>query len=272
MKTMRCENCGRPILMSDAQCFHCGSPVPGRQVTPVVEDENTADWRSSLRLGSVVITLMIMGLVLTNWMGESFNGSLAALEGARGPDGWQEYIPPDQTYQIWLPGNWQIETPQGRGWQELVGAIPEPLPNSFRQIAPARMVDRANLVASSKTAQDRQPITVSVQLHPGLVHYSLISLQVDDWSDGGVPIDTVNKTELFVRDNGDSALLADLIYPREGGTKVVRTLVMLIRSADGIYALTAAADPADFERNEETMRQIFDHFELLDILRGLDAF
>jgi hypothetical protein len=134
------------------------------------------------------------------------------------------------------------------------------------------LADRVNMVARSKTAQDRQAVTVSVQLHPGLVHYSLISLQVDDWSDGGVPIDTANKTELLVRENGDSALMADLVYPREGGTKMVRTLVMLMRSANGIYAVTATADVADFERHEETMRLIFDHFQLLDILRGLDTF
>jgi hypothetical protein len=179
MKSMRCENCGRPILMSDTQCFHCGAAVPGRQVTPIVE-EDTTNWRSSVRLGAVVVALMLVGLVLTNWMGKGFDGALAVAERAAGPAGWQEYIPPDETYQIWLPANWRVHPPQGAGWQELVESIPEPLPNSFRQIAPARLTDRVNLVATSKTAQDRQPITVSVQVHPGLVHYSLISLQVDD--------------------------------------------------------------------------------------------
>jgi hypothetical protein len=88
----------------------------------------------------------------------------------------------------------------------------------------------------------------------------------------GVLIDTADKTELLVRENGDSALIADLVYSREGETGAVRSLVMLIRSADGIYALTAATDAADFDRREDTLRQILDHFQLLDILRGLDTF
>jgi hypothetical protein len=184
MNSMRCENCGRPILMSDTQCFHCGAAVPGREIAPEAQDEDRTNRRSSLRLGAVVVGLMIVGLVLTNWMGKGFNGALAAVDRTSGPDGWQEYIPPDQTYQIWLPGDWQIESPGDHGWQDFVGTIPEPLPNSFRQIAPEQLADRVNLVARSKTALDRRPVTVSVQLHPGLVHYSLIALQVDDWSDG----------------------------------------------------------------------------------------
>lgn len=272
MNSMRCENCGRPILLSDTQCFHCGAAAPGREIAPETEDEDKTNWQSSLRLGVVVTGLMILGLVLTNWMGKGFNAALAAVDRTSGPDGWQEYIPPDQTYQIWLPGDWQIGSPGDRGWQGLVGTIPEPLPNSFRQNAPEQLTDRVSLVARSKTAQDRRPVTISVQLHPGLVHYSLIALQVDDWSDGSVPIDAVDKAELLVRENGDSALIADLVYSREGETGAIRTLVMLIRSADGIYALTAAADAADFDRHEDTLRQIMDHFQLLDILRGLDTF
>jgi hypothetical protein len=272
MKSMRCENCGRPILMSDNQCFHCGAAVPGRLVTATVEDGGRVNWRSSLWLGVVVVGLMIVGLVLTNWMGAGFDADLAVAERATAPEGWQEYVPPDQAYQIWLPGDWQLETPRRAGWLELVDTIPEPLPDSFRQIAPTQLADRVDLVASSKTAQDRQPVTLSVQLHPGLVHYSLIALQLDDWSDRGVPIDTANKMELLVRENGDSALIADLVYPREEGTSMARSLVMLIRSADGIYVVAVTADVADFERHEQAMRQILDHFQLLDILRGLDTF
>lgn len=257
--------------MSDTQCFHCGAAVPGRQVVGAPVEEDGPSWQAGLRLGLLVLALMVLGLILTNWMGKGLRRATDVVEGASGPAGWQAFVPPDQTYQIWLPADWQVATPQDRGWQERVEGLPQPLPVSFSQIAPAQPVDRVSLVALSKTAQDRQPVTLSVQLHPGLAQASLISLQVDDWSDGEIPLDTRDKTELSVRKDGGAALVADLTYPREGGSDAAHAWVMLMRSADGLYAVTAWADAADFERHEETIRLILSHFQLSDFLQGQDT-
>ena len=81
MRGMRCADCGRPILASDTRCFHCGAAIPGREADAAEEDDAAGfNWRTTLRLGLVVLALMIVGLILAHWMGQAVApGNLGAL-------------------------------------------------------------------------------------------------------------------------------------------------------------------------------------------------
>lgn len=267
----RCESCGRALLNSDLKCYHCGAPVEGRQPSLEPLAENGSDVGSAVRLGGVVIGLMVIGALLMNWMGAGYSAELNITPTPPPPAGWRSVISPEDDYEIWLPTSWEVYTPVSRGWEEKVAEAPHPLPSLFRMAEPVDPLDRITLVARKTLNDGASPLMISVDKHPGMVQHKLISLQLSDWSDRGVLIDTTAGLNLVLRPTGDSALLAELVYPTTGGQSILYTLSMLIRTGSGVYAVTASTDEVSFLEYEETLWAILDSFRTFDILTGLDV-
>lgn len=262
----RCANCSRPLLDSDEQCYHCGAPVPGRQLkeTPV---EETVDLRAAARYGGVVLGLLVLGSLLMSWMGAGISLQTEPSPTPAAPDGWREFIPAGDDYAIWLPDSWELHTPTDPQWDTLLAQAAladQPLPDSFQRTEPGRFADRVSLLAMSPGRHEepspdaeavRRP-AASVQFHPGLANVSLAALQGENWSAGGRSIDTTGGMSTMIRTSGETVLIAELIT-RQGGD-LLHTLTVVLTTGRGTYAVTVSAGETVFWQEEDILWGILD--------------
>jgi hypothetical protein len=263
----RCANCSRPLLDSDEQCYHCGAPVPGRQLkeTPAKE---TVDLRAAARYAGVVLGLLVLGSLLMSWMGAGISVQNGPSPTPAAPDGWREFIPPEDDYAIWLPDSWELHTPAGPQWDTLLARADQPLPGSFQRTEPALVADRVSLLASGRSpdepdaeAEAVSPLAASVQFHPGLANAPLAALQTENWSAGGRSIDTTGGISTMPRKSGETVLIAELIT-RQGGD-LLHTLTMILTTGRGTYAVTVSAEETAFWQEEGILWDILDSFRPL---------
>ena len=259
----RCENCGRPLLKSDVNCIHCGTPVPGRESTLPVTEENGPDLKAAARYGAVLIGLVVLGALLYNWMGAGITARSDVLPTTAAPAGWSEFRPADSQYRIWLPEDWQTLSPKDPDWETALSESNHPVPLVFRSVEPTEWVDRATLLAKSPSPAGETPLVLTVQLHPGLAATNLESLQSGNWTAGGRQLDASGGTSLFNRPSGETALIAELVYPIAGSVDL-HTLSMLVEAERGVYAVTVSAEADSFLENEETLWAILGSFQPLD--------
>ncbi len=268
--TDRCQNCDRPLLKSDTKCFHCDMPVPGREPTIQALEASQVDLRTAVRYGGLVLALMVVGALLLNWMGAGVEAQAASTPTPAAPAGWQEYVPPEVNYRVWLPADWVLFIPDNPDWKGVLDRAPHPLPGSFGSFAPSSPEERTSLVAWDPAESGRHPLMVTVELHSGLLRFNLVALQVDNWFDGGRQLDTTRASSLVIRNSGDSALFTELVYP-VGGDEVLHTIIMMIKTGRGVYAVTVSAAEEDFLLQEESLWQILDSFATLDVLQSIDV-
>jgi hypothetical protein len=260
-----CANCSRPLLDSDEKCYHCGAPVPGRQPkeTPAKE---TVDLRAAARYGAIVLGMLVLGSLLMSWMGAGNSVQTGPPPTPATPDGWREFIPPDDDYAIWLPDSWELHTPTNPQWDTLLAD--QPLPGSFRRTEPVLIADRVSLLALSRRhdepspgADAVRPLAASVQFHPGLANVSSAALQAESWSAGGRSIDTTAGMSTMTRASGETALIAELITGQGGD--LLHTLTMILTTGRGTYAVTVSAEETVFWQEEDILRDILDSFRPL---------
>ncbi len=89
----RCANCDRPLLDSDVQCFHCGTPVPGREQEIEPEEGSTADLAGARRLGCLVLVLLVVGALLASWMGAGIGIDSDPISTPAAQFGWTTPLP-----------------------------------------------------------------------------------------------------------------------------------------------------------------------------------
>ena len=260
----RCENCGRPLLDSDFKCFHCDTPVPGREPPARPADEETMDLGAAARYGGVALALLVLGAILMNWMGAGFRSPLDATPTPAAPAGWREFISPQGDYRVWLPNSWSLSTPGGPRWEALLDQATHPLPNSFNTIEPKSSLDRVQLVGQGSAGEGERPPMMTIDFHPGLANSSLAALQVDNWSAGGIGVDTAGGISLMAQTSGELALIAELVYPAGKANRILHTVTMAVQSGGGVYAVSVSAERSDFLQQEEILWMILDSFRPLE--------
>jgi len=128
--TLRCENCGRPLLEDDAECFHCGEPSPRDSASEPATEKEQIDLRTVGLFAAVVLGLAILGMVLLNWMGADYSDPLEATPAA--PAGWRQFISPGADYVSCRPDSLRAYTPLDTQWDSSLVLLVRPLEDSFR--------------------------------------------------------------------------------------------------------------------------------------------
>lgn len=261
--TLRCENCGHPLLEDDIACVHCGTPSPREPVPEPAPEKEQINLRAAGGFAVMVIGLAILGIVLLNWVGAGYSSPLQPTPTPAAPAGWRQFTPPRADYVIWLPDSWQARTPSSPQWDAWLNQLAHPLPDSFAKTPPTGLDERLSLIASDpKSWHDPAP-TVSVQLHPGLGEISLGILQTDNWWASDRWVDTGGGISFQYRDSGETLLIADLLYPNGAG-EYIQSVTSIIKTNRGAYAVTVSALEPDFRLLEEQLWQILDSFRPLD--------
>ena len=239
--------------------------MPGRQPkeTPA---KATVELRAAARYAGVVLGLLVLGSLRMRGMGAGISVQNGPSPTPAAPDGWREFIPPEDDYAIWLPDSWELHTPAGPQWDTLLARADQPLPGSFQRTEPAIVADRVSLLASSRShdepgAEAVSPLAASVQFHPGLANVSFAALQAENWSAGGRSIDTTGGISTMPRKSGETVLIAELIT-RQGGD-LLHTLTMILITGHGTYAVTVSAEETAFWQEEDSLWGILDSFRPL---------
>jgi hypothetical protein len=106
----RCENCGELAKESDIICWHCGQPLPGREMEVADGVELRSGRKQSVSAGTVgfylAITLLVVtaALVIMGSLGERPQVQIGF--GTRVPDGWIIITDRDETFTAYLPDSW----------------------------------------------------------------------------------------------------------------------------------------------------------------------
>ncbi len=107
---LHCENCGQPALASDATCWQCGEPLPGREESSQENVSVKEGWQSSVSLTSLgfyigsTIAVTIIFFLAARALGQSPLVQVGL--GDRPPSKWEMIINADQSITLWLPEDW----------------------------------------------------------------------------------------------------------------------------------------------------------------------
>lgn len=258
-----CLNCGTALLDSDTKCFRCGAPAPGRGPADQSTGEEKANLRAAAVYAGVVLALVILGAVIVNWMGAGYTNPSEETPTPPAPSGWYECLSPQGDYRVWLPNSWQCYTRTSPEWDELAGRLTHPLPDSFGRSAPRDRGERLSMIAQSWASNERQLLTLSIELHPGLVDAPLESLRGESWWTGGRWVDTSGGLSIQRRESGERMLVADLIYPGDAG-EYVQSVTAVLKSEQGAYAVAVSGIEEEFWATEGLLWEILDSFQPLD--------
>jgi hypothetical protein len=107
---VRCENCGQAALGTDKVCWHCGRPLPGRDIEEPEKVAVNQGWRQTQSIGTiggyvVVAVLVILSAVLvTGVLGRK--PLVMANVGERAPEGWETFTDFRSRFTFYLPQSW----------------------------------------------------------------------------------------------------------------------------------------------------------------------
>ncbi len=253
-----CKACGSPLLESDTHCFRCHAEVQEPNTPPLPDPETQVDLRAAASYGGVVLALLIVGALLMNWMGAGSADPLAPTATPSAPAGWNESIALQGDFLVWLPSTWQIYNRSNTLWSETAGEIDHPLPVTLRSSLPRDPAERLVMVARSPAAEEVRPAEFSVAFFPDRTDLSLGILETESWWVGERWLDTEGATHVTKRESGESALIADLVYPAGDG-EYTRSMTMILKTSWGLYAVSVTAMEGDDEMTEE-IRNILDSF------------
>ncbi len=258
-----CPNCGTALLDSDTQCFRCGAPVAGRAPDAQATAEEKANLGAAAIYAVVVLALVILGAVLSNWMGAGYTAPPDETPTPPIPAGWYECLSPQGDYRVRLPNSWHCYTRSSPQWEELAGLLTHPLPESLRRSASPDRGERLSMIAQNPVADGGQVPTLSIELYPGLAETALETLGEDRWWAGGRWVDTSEGLTIRRSPSGETLLVADLIYP-VGAGDYVESVTGLLKTGRGIYAITFSPIEEGSWRADEMLWDILDSFRPLD--------
>lgn len=116
--TLKCENCGKPILETDVQCWHCGWPVPQQaklphtpadeETLPPQEKAESAAPAPFSRASTVAYGTLTAVLILAAvWMLTSLSRApIVAQNPSTSSADWTAVTDPQQTFTLDLPRDW----------------------------------------------------------------------------------------------------------------------------------------------------------------------
>ncbi len=261
-----CANCGAALLESDTTCYRCQAAVPGRELGGRSTEEPKIDLKAVATFAAVVLSLVLLGAVVTSWMGAGLSSAPDTADRRTAPAGWSEYTSPLGDFEIWLPDTWRRYTRSNPEWQALVEHLIRPLPNGFERGGKREREARLSMIAQSSSDDSTSTLTLSVELYPELAHISLETLQNYDWWAAGERVDTAGGLYLTRRQSGEQVLVADLFYPSTEGS-YVQSVTNLIITERGAYVISISGTVVELLPTEELLWNILDSFRLLNSSR-----
>jgi hypothetical protein len=261
----RCENCGRPLLKSDERCFHCQTPVPGREQTAApatasADDAAAIDLRSAARHTLALAVVALVTLILLNAMGAGHRANTAAVTREPPPSGWRQVVPPEGGFRLWLPESWDLYLSSSPTWPAPGRGMMVPLPQLFSQYEPSQSEDRILLLSRRQLDAGAVPMQAIVQLHPALSQYDLNLLESIPWSLGGKALDASSSANVIARPSGDPALYHESVYRSADTDTLIQCISIIVQAPSGLYALTVSADVDTFLEQEHDLWQIVESF------------
>ncbi len=115
---VRCENCGQQALESDKVCWHCGRPLPGRDIEAPEKVIVNKGWQQTQSLGmiggyvGVAVFILLAALVVTRVLGQQ--PLVSANVGERAPEGWEAFTDFRSRFTFYLPQPWTWFEPERR--------------------------------------------------------------------------------------------------------------------------------------------------------------
>jgi len=106
----RCENCGQLALETDKVCWHCGQPLPGRDIEAPEKVTVNKGWQQTQSLGTisgyiaVAVFVILATLLVTHALGQQ--PRVSANVGERAPEGWEAFTDFRSRFTFYLPQDW----------------------------------------------------------------------------------------------------------------------------------------------------------------------
>ncbi|MFZ0548094.1 MAG: zinc ribbon domain-containing protein [Candidatus Promineifilaceae bacterium] len=115
---IRCENCGQLALATDKVCWHCGKPLPGRDIEEPEKVAVNEGWQHTQSIGTiggyvvVAVVVILSALVVTHILGQQ--PKVSAEVGQQAPDGWEVIRDLNSRFTFYLPEEWRWFEPVRR--------------------------------------------------------------------------------------------------------------------------------------------------------------
>lgn len=134
-----CEYCGEPAMPSDSKCWHCGKPLPNREVAENDVVTAATSWQSTGKSSAVIaygiITLLVIVAAVIVMASLGSQPLLQIGVGTRTPEEWISILSADASFYVNLPEE----------WNRLDGANPDQLERLKSRLAEDDFLEKATL-------------------------------------------------------------------------------------------------------------------------------
>ncbi|MCA9999968.1 MAG: hypothetical protein KDE56_29600 [Anaerolineales bacterium] len=245
MRQERCENCDRPLLITDAVCWHCGHPRQGSAAaaTAAVAAESSGLTAVS---GYAILTLVIIISLLLVIRSLGQQPLLVVNSNAPRPRGWAVFTDSQHRFTLNLPPDWQLAEPDEAAFTALL-AGQEGWETAVSPLDPGTIL----LLASSP---DDTPQLVAVARNVQLHQLSLNQL-TDLIAKGGVDIQELEESESFF-----GMPQINLTFAANGNILCSQQYAL---QPEDSYLLTICMDSTTFRRSRDTIEAIQGSFQPL---------
>lgn len=244
MQQERCDNCDRPMLATDAVCWHCGQPRKGQVAQVAAGSEPvalTAVSSYALLTLAIIIALLLVIRSLAQQPLIVVNGN------APRPRGWTVFTDSQRRFTVNLPPEWTVAEPADGAFAALLAAEEGVGETAVSPLDPSTIL----LLARSPAAETQLvAVARNVQLH----QLSLSQL-TDLITATGVDIQQVEEGESFF-----GVAQINLTFAAEG--EILCSQQYALQPEDS-YLVTICMDANSFHRSRETIEAIQGSFQPL---------
>lgn len=264
-----CPNCGKPVLETDTQCWHCGYSLPKRARPKPAARQDGDRARSRMPDGAydlralVVYGLLTVAIVLALWlvMRELGGRHVLLRDAGSARPGWVSVTATDASYTLSFPSNWQWLDVSFRDQGALLAEVVARQPAVEQALEPlGREAGDVELLAVALGTQDLQsdvPVPYAVVGRSVGLADLTPQAALDRLAAAAAP---VTGTALDTRLAGQPQ--ARFTAHIGSGTYRCRHLFTAGEAAG--YLLAACAPQSDFAARERDLNDILDSFRLLE--------
>lgn len=162
MQQERCDNCDRPLLATDAVCWHCGQPRQGGVVAaPAVASPGQSLGLTAVSGYALLTAIIIIALLLViRALGQQ--PLIVVNSNAPRPRGWVVFTDSQRRFTLNLPPEWELAEPADSRFAELVAEKAGVIETAVSPLDPSTIL----LLAHNPDAETQLvSVARNVQLH-----------------------------------------------------------------------------------------------------------